>query len=70
MSRPAIGFKKVRAELEPGVPAWKMRYAQWDGKPMRCPKKGELYLSGAVVQAYRATNDLATQYFIAVPVQS
>ena len=31
----------------------------------RCPKKGEWYLSGAMVEAYRAPNDLWTGYHIA-----
>jgi hypothetical protein len=34
----------------------------------REPKKGEWYLSGAIVVAYRAPNDLSTKYFIAEPV--
>lgn len=33
----------------------------------RTPKKGEFYLSGAIVEAYRAQNDLSTAYHIAVP---
>lgn len=33
----------------------------------RCPKKGEFYLSGALIQAYRAPNDLNTEYWIAKP---
>lgn len=31
----------------------------------RPPKKGEWYLSGAIIQAYRAPNDLDTPYHIA-----
>lgn len=31
----------------------------------RCPKKGEWFLSGAKVSAYRAPNDLSTKYWIA-----
>lgn len=31
----------------------------------RRPLKGEWYLSGAIVEAYRAPSDLATQYYIA-----
>lgn len=30
----------------------------------RAPKKGEWYLSGAIVAAYRAPNDLTTEYHI------
>ena len=35
----------------------------------RAPKKGEWYLSGAIVEAYRAPNDLGTAYHIAKPVE-
>lgn len=35
----------------------------------RPPKKGEHYLSGAVVHAYRAPNDLSTSYWIAHEVK-
>jgi hypothetical protein len=38
--------------------------AVWTGEK-RCPKKGEWYLSGAEVGAYRAPNDLTTEYHIA-----
>ena len=31
----------------------------------RCPKKGEGYLSGAIIEAYYAPNDLSTQFHIA-----
>lgn len=31
----------------------------------RPPRKGEYYLSGAIVAAYRAENDLSTEYYIA-----
>jgi hypothetical protein len=33
----------------------------------RPPKKGEFYLSGAIITAYRAPNDLGTAHWIAVP---
>lgn len=39
--------------------------AKWDGKPKRCPRAGEYYLSGAVITAYRAYNDLNTEFYIA-----
>jgi hypothetical protein len=35
----------------------------------RCPKKGEWYLSGAIVTAYRAPNDLSSEYYIAEIVE-
>lgn len=31
----------------------------------RAPKKGEWYLSGAIITAYQAPNDLSTSYHIA-----
>jgi len=31
----------------------------------RSPRKGEWYLSGAIIEAYRASNDLSTQFHIA-----
>lgn len=38
--------------------------AKWTGEK-RAPKKGEYYLSGAVIEAYRAKNDLTTPFHIA-----
>jgi len=38
--------------------------AQWTGEK-RAPRKGEWYLSGAVIGAYRAPNDLSTEFHIA-----
>jgi pyruvate/2-oxoglutarate dehydrogenase complex dihydrolipoamide acyltransferase (E2) component len=64
-TRPAIGFKRVRVESA-RLP---VKYARWDGLPKRCPRKGELYLSGAVVVAYRAKADMTTPYFIATECQ-
>lgn len=72
MSKPKIGFIGV-----PIVPAnnsrqfvgkGKPRNAKWNGEPQREPKKGELYLSGAVVCAYEAYADMGCKYFIAVPI--
>ena len=37
---------------------------------MRCPKAGEWYLSGAIVGAYKARNDLSTPYHIAKLVKA
>ena len=36
----------------------------------RCPKAGEWFLSGAVVEAYRTKNDLDTPYYIASLVRT
>lgn len=38
--------------------------AVWTGEK-RPPKKGEWYLSGAIIDAYRAPNDLGTPHCIA-----
>lgn len=38
--------------------------AKWAGE-YREPKKGEWYLSGAVIEAYRAPNDLTQKFHIA-----
>ena len=38
--------------------------AKYSGEK-RCPKKGEWYLSGAIIGAYKAPNDLSTPYHIA-----
>ena len=42
----------------------KRDYYQANGE-FRPPKRGEYYLSGAIVEAYRAPNDLSTPYWIA-----
>lgn len=42
--------------------------AQWAGEK-RAPRKGEWYLSGAIIEAYEAPNDLTTDYRIARLVQ-
>jgi hypothetical protein len=36
----------------------------------RCPKAGEWYLSGTVCEAYRASNNLSTAFFIAKLVKT
>lgn len=60
--RPAVGRKPI---FRPGISG--PRWWQWDGEPPRAPRKGEHYLSGAVVEVYRALNDLTGEHFIAVP---
>lgn len=42
--------------------------ARWTGV-VRCPHEGDWFLSGAVVEAYRATADLSQGYHIAELVQ-
>jgi len=43
------------------------RYFRYSGVK-RCPKKGEWFLSGAIITAYQAPNDLSMAYHIAVEV--
>ena len=71
MARPKCGFKKLR--IVPTVCSSQYaghRHAIWDGRPARCPKKGDLYMSGApgFECAYEAGGDMSTRYFIAVEV--
>ena len=68
MTRPAIGFKRIRIALDSLRPPGRL-HAQWDGKPKRKPLAGELYISGARPVAYRANVHLETEYFIAVEVE-
>lgn len=65
MRMPEIGFKPVLT-----CTGSKGLYARWDGLPPRCPKKGEYFLSGAIPVAYKAPNDLSTEYFIAIPLMT
>lgn len=39
----------------------------YDYVGFRPPKKGEFYLSGAIIAAYRAPNDLSTSYHVVRP---
>lgn len=40
----------------------------WKRIDFRCPKKGEYYVSGAIPEAYRAPNDLPTEYLVVEPL--
>lgn len=44
-----------------------IRYV-WTGEK-RPPKNGEYYLSGAIIEAYKAPNDLSQSFHIAKPVK-
>ncbi len=70
--RPSIGFKKITAEGFHRDANGKSvtRMARWNGEPKRAPKKGELFISGAVPVAYKAKADMTTEYFIAVAIQN
>lgn len=64
--KPKIGYAPIPPADEEKfrVPA-KTKF-RWDGQPQRCPKRGEWYMSGAIVEAYCAPNDLSTKFFICV----
>lgn len=55
-----------RARVPGGAPA-EVR-ARWTGEK-RAPRAGEWYLSGAIVEAWQAPNDLSTAFHIAVLVR-
>jgi hypothetical protein len=67
MKRPICGTKLLTGPCV--MREGKARYlkCRWDGQPPRAPKKGEMFISGAIPQAYRCTSDeMTTEYFIAV----
>ena len=55
------------------IPNWRENgnnvRARWTGEK-RPPRKGEWYLSGSIIEAYRAANDLLTPYHIAELVKT
>ena len=51
-----------------GEGVWKTCFYEYLG--YRSPSRGEFYLSGAVVQAYRAYADLEAEYHIVKPTFS
>lgn len=66
MRIPAIGQKPI-PRIEPKRPTGTHAvWYQWDGQPMRAPKEGEHFLSGAIPGVYLATSDLSQEYFIMV----
>ena len=70
MARPKCGDKRLRIVGASGSVRYiGQKYAVWDGLPARCPKKGELYMSGApgFECAYEAGADMTHPYFIARP---
>lgn len=63
-------MKRFKLESGQGVYLANLDYAPRNVKAVftgekRCPKKGEWYLGGAIVTAYRAPNDLSTVFHIA-----
>lgn len=50
-----------------GLTGFKFKY-EATGE-FRAPKKGEYYLSGAEIVAYRAPNDFTQEYWIAAPAK-
>ncbi len=70
MAIPQCGDKRLRIVGANGSARYiGQKYAVWDGRPARCPKKGELYMSGApgFECAYEAGADMTHPYFIARP---
>lgn len=66
--REALGVKFGAPMASLGVGVGNV-HAIWTGEK-RPPQKGEWYLSGAVIQAYRAPNALSTPYHIAKLVRT
>lgn len=59
---------------ETGGASLEERYSRRDFRAvftgeMRTPRKGEWYLSGTVIQAYKAKNDLSSSFHIAKVVK-
>jgi len=54
-------------DVKPSIANRRIVKAVWTGEK-RPPKKGEWYLSGAIIEAYRAKNDLSDTYPIATLV--
>lgn len=52
------------ADYHPAMREHQNVKAVWTGE-MRPPRQGEWYLSGAIIEAYKAPNDLTTPYHIA-----
>lgn len=69
MSRPKIGFKRIRYEGNT-LESIALYSAIWNGRPKRKPLKGDYYISGCPGWeiAYKAANNLNTEYFIATLV--
>lgn len=57
----SLGFKKISFDEMMGE---KRNIKAKPTGEFRCPKKGEWYLSGAIVTAYKAFNDLTTPFHI------
>jgi len=68
MKRPICGFNVLSGPVCMRNGKAYFSKARWDGCDKRAPKKGELFISGAIPQAYRATSDMDEEYYIAVPL--
>ncbi len=60
-----VRFEGVSLGWPYGRPADKLAYRIVGRRP---PLKGEYYLSGAIVQAWRAPNDLTTAFIVVEPI--
>lgn len=59
-----VRFEGLKNPARDNLPGGKCYYTRLGFRP---PRKGEFYLSGAVVMAYRAPNDLASAYHVVQP---
>lgn len=66
MTRALSGHKRGPQGIFPGE--HRNRKYKATGE-FRCPRKGEAYLSGAIVAAYVAPNDIDSPYWIAARVE-
>jgi len=51
-----------------GKKGWKNSAMRYNILGFRTPKKGEWYLSGSFVQAYKAPNDLSVPHLVVTPI--
>ncbi len=58
---------RVPPEIKKSIPLSAIR-ARWTGEK-RCPKAGEWFLSGSIIEAYRSYADLSTEHYIAELVE-
>jgi hypothetical protein len=56
---PVAQSDQSQAKREAGTD---MVVAHWTGEPRRLIRKGEWYLSGAIIEAYRAPSDLSMKF--------
>ena len=65
MKKTTLKFIKENKVFYFGEGVYKYCFYEYVG--YRCPNRGEFYLSGAVIEAYRAFADLSTSYHVVKP---